>query len=57
MKLCACMALFRSQSVRARSSYDSHEDEREAYAEAMGSGERPKHGLPVVRDHQSEEVA
>jgi hypothetical protein len=57
MKLCACMALFRSQSVRERSSYDSHEAEDNAYAESFSSGERPKHGLPVVGQTREEEVA
>ncbi len=57
MKLCACMALFRSPTVRARSSYDSHETEADAYAEALESGERPKHGLPVLADVRDEEVA
>jgi hypothetical protein len=67
LKLCACMALFRSTTLRERSQYDSHEkggglpvaheDSDELSAEVLESGERLRRSLPVVDDAREEEVA
>jgi len=51
MKLCACMALFRSPTVRARSSYDFEA----VPEEVLESGERRKQSLPVVTHEASSE--
>jgi hypothetical protein len=49
LKLCASMALFASQSVRARSAYDDVSD-----APANKSGLRRKQGALVVLDNEAE---
>lgn len=47
LKLCACMALFRSPAVRARSRYD-RPDEEAMDGAALDSGERRR--LPLARE-------
>lgn len=50
LKLCACMALFRSDAIRARSGYD-RADEDEMPRAVLDSGERVR--LPIARQADS----
>jgi hypothetical protein len=47
MKLCACMALFRSETVRERSNYDSTP---EPSRNIVTTGARLKRGLPIAQN-------